>query len=169
MTQRLKSIGYSQLHSNNAVFIHKRSIRTVITAIHVDNMVTIANSAKELSCTQERLFEVFEMKEEDPNWMMGFQLIEDEKEQTISISHEQYIETVLNWFNMSEAKPDPLPMDPGCVLSKKDGPQTEAEKENMENVPYRELVGALTWISLISCPNIAFASCYLGQFNANPG
>ena len=169
MTQRLKSIGYSQLHSDNAVFVRKRSIGTAITAIHVDNMVTIADSTKELGRARKRLFEVFEMKEEDPNWMMGFQLIEDTKEQTISISHERYIETVLNRFNMSEAKPHPLPMDPGCVLSKEDRPQTEAEKEDMENVPYQELVGALTWISLISRPDIAFASRYLGQYSANPG
>ena len=39
----------------------------------------------------------------------------------------------------------------------------------MENVLYHELVGALTWISLISHPDIAFASHYLGQFSANPG
>ena len=39
----------------------------------------------------------------------------------------------------------------------------------MENVPYQELVGALTWISLIYRPDIVFASHYLGQFSANPG
>ena len=109
------------------------------------------------------------MKEEDPHWMMRFQLIEDRNQRTISISHEQYIETVLGRFNTFEAKTHPLPMDPGCVLSKEDGPQTEEEKEDMENVPYRELVGVLTWISLISHPGIAFASRYLGQFSANPG
>jgi hypothetical protein len=29
-----------------------------------------------------------------------------------------------------------LPMDPGYILSKEDGPQTEEEKEDIESVPY---------------------------------
>jgi hypothetical protein len=88
-------------------------------------MVTIAETTKELIQTRKKLFNIFEMKEEDPNWMMGFQLIEDKKDRTISISHKCYIMTVLDHFNMSEAKSHLLPMDPGCVLSKDDGPRTE--------------------------------------------
>ena len=39
----------------------------------------------------------------------------------------------------------------------------------MMNVPYRKLIRALTWIAVVSHPDIAFMTTYLTQFNANPG
>ena len=50
-----------------------------------------------------------------------------------------------------------------------DCPQTDDEKAEMQNVLYRELVGALTWLAVVSQPDIAFAATYLACFNANPG
>jgi hypothetical protein len=65
----------------------KKSEGTAITVTHMDNMVMIADSIRELTHVQKKLFKVFEMKEEDSNCMMGFQLVEDRKERTISILH----------------------------------------------------------------------------------
>jgi hypothetical protein len=39
----------------------------------------------------------------------------------------------------------------------------------MRKYPYRELVGALTWIAVVSRPDIAFATVHLAQFSSNPG
>jgi hypothetical protein len=70
---------------------------------------------------------------------------------------------------MTNCKPAKIPLDHGCKLSKDDGPQTPEEKDKMSKTPYRELVGALIWISLISRPDIAFAARYLSRFSSNPG
>ena len=61
------------------------------------------------------------------------------------------------------------PLDPGTLLSTDDCPTTEDEKAAMMNVPYCKLNGALTWIAIVSHPDITFATTYLAQFNANPG
>ena len=66
-----------------------------ITAIHVDNALTVASSKKMLAETRHALHDLFEMKEEDPNWLMGFKLIDDRKWHTVSISQAQYIDTIL--------------------------------------------------------------------------
>jgi hypothetical protein len=39
----------------------------------------------------------------------------------------------------------------------------------MANKPYCKLIGALTWISITSHPEIAFTATHLAQFNSNPG
>jgi hypothetical protein len=166
--QWLKLISYSQLHSDNVVFIQRKMIGTAVTVIHVNNMATITETTNVLTCTRKKLCEVFEIKEKDPNWMMGFELIENEENRSILISYQQYFETVLDHFNMFEVKSYLLPMDPRCVLSRNNGPETKEEKGDMVDVSYWELVGALTWILLISCPDISFAFHYLSQFSENP-
>lgn len=109
------------------------------------------------------------MKEEDPNWLMGFQLIDDRDNQTTLISHEQYISSVLKRFSMLEAAPVSTPMEAGLSLSVEDGPLSHKDKEAMSVYPYHELVGSLTWISMISRPDILFAASYLGRYFVNPG
>ena len=99
---------------------------------------------------------------------MGFRLIEDRKRRTIAISHRQYIETILARFNLTDAYSTKLPLDPSVVLSKTDAPSTAEEAEEMKRTPYRELTGALLWISLIAHLDIAFAAAHLAQFNSNP-
>ena len=84
------------------------------------------------------------MKEEDPNWLMGFLLVENPTTQTISIDHSQYINTILKRFNMSDCDPAKILLDPVRVLSKDDSPSTDSDKAKMANKPYRKLIGALT-------------------------
>ena len=70
---------------------------------------------------------------------------------------------------MEDCNPARTPLDSNVMLSVYDCPQTDDEKAEMQNVPYRELVGALTWLAVVSRPDIAFATTYLARFNANPG
>ena len=109
------------------------------------------------------------MKEEDPTWLMGFLLVKNPAVQTISIDHSQYINTILKRFNMSDCDPTKIPLDPVHMLLKDDGPSTDGDKAKMANKPYHKLIGALTWISVTSHPEIAFAATHLAQFNSNPG
>jgi hypothetical protein len=67
------------------------------------------------------------MKEKDPNWVMGFQLIDNRAQRTISINHRQYIDAILCCFNMHECEPIDTPLDHVIVLSDKDCPGTDEE------------------------------------------
>ena len=109
------------------------------------------------------------MKEEDPEWVVGFKLVKNREEATISIDHSQYISAVLRRFGMEDCNPAQTPLDSNVVLSVYNCPQTDNEKAKMQYVPYRELVGALTWLAVVLRPDIAFAATYLARFNANPG
>ncbi|KAK7791617.1 hypothetical protein R5R35_014688 [Gryllus longicercus] len=61
---------------------------------------------------------------------------------------------------MMECKPVTTPMDSGTKLVK-----TSGVKEEDQQLPYRELVGALTYLSTMTRPDIAFAVRNLSQFN----
>jgi hypothetical protein len=169
MDERLKTIGFKPIQSDQSVYVRDWKDKRVIIAVHVDNMHSISNSEKELKHAQHQLHELFEMKEEDPNWFMGYQLIPDVENGTISISQHHYINSLLECFNMKESNPRTLPVTPGAHLSKDNGPENEEQKKRMEKVPYWELVGGLLWASRISRPDTSFGTGYFGRFSSNPG
>ena len=160
--------GYLQLISDSAVYI-RRTKNVTILAIHIDNVMSFRNAKSSLDDARAKLHRIFKMKEEDPNWVMGFKLIEDRGEGNISINHSLYIEAILRRFGMEECNLAHTPLDPGTLLSADDCPATEDEKAAMKNIPYCELVGALTWLTVVSHPDTTFAATYLVRFNANPG
>ncbi|KAG5871740.1 hypothetical protein JTB14_011328 [Gonioctena quinquepunctata] len=58
---------------------------------------------------------------------------------------------------MSESKPVNTPLDPNVKLLKPVGSTTDEEVK----VPFRELVGALTYLAVTTRPDISFAASYL--------
>lgn len=62
---------------------------------------------------------------------------------------------------MTEAYPVSTPLDIGTKLKK----PTEEATEQDKKLPYRELVGALTYLAMATKPDICHAVSFLGQFN----
>ena len=57
----------------------------------------------------------------------------------------------------------------GTKLSLMDGPQTEAEKKDMANVPYMNMIRALRYATDCTRLDIAFTTSMLVHYLANPG
>ena len=70
---------------------------------------------------------------------------------------------------MSDCKTVSTPMVPGKKLSTAQCPKTPEEIRAMENIPYINTVGSLLYLSLMTCPDIAYATSVLARFNSNPG
>ncbi|THH13070.1 hypothetical protein EUX98_g9761, partial [Antrodiella citrinella] len=169
MNGKLTSAGYRRLDYDSAVYTRQCKAGNIILAIHVDNFLSFSDSPSELDRARKELHNLFKMKEEDPNWIMGFQLIGDPSQGTIAISHRQYIDTVLKRFGMDDCNPQRTPVESSIVLTKDDCPTSAKDIAEMKAYPYREIVGVILWISLIARPDLAFAAGHLAQFNANPG
>jgi len=61
------------------------------------------------------------------------------------------------------------PMHEKERLSASMSPQSENEKCMMQNVPYREALGKLIYLSIATCPDISYAVGVLCRFSENPG
>ena len=102
-------------------------------------------------------------------WVLGMLMERDRPARSISVSQEAFIDSVLTCFNLTDAATVSTPLAPGAHLSATDCPTTNDEKKEMGNRPYRELVGALSWLALGTRPDIAFAASSLARFGHNPG
>jgi hypothetical protein len=163
-------IGYHQTYSDAAVYVRKTANGDItILAIHVDNVLSFGNTSTGLKIARDQLHKTFAMKEEDPDWVMGFQLVKNQAQRTIAINHGQFIDMILHRFNMHKGEPIDMPLDHAIVISKLDCPTTDNEKTTMRNRPYCELIGALIWLSVVLRLDISFATTHLLHFNSNLG
>ena len=64
-------------------------------------------------------------------------------------------------FGMENSKPVSTPLDPGTKLAKLDS----CLKEELEEYPFRELIGSLMYLAVGTRPDIAFAVNSLSQYN----
>lgn len=87
----------------------------------------------------------------------------------ITMSQEAYIQELLEQYGLQECRIAYVPLEPGNLVSKEDSPKTSDERNEMKNIPYRELIGSLGYISQCTRPDIAFAVSKLAQFSSNPG
>jgi hypothetical protein len=61
----------------------------------------------------------------------------------------------------------PLPV--GVVLDTNMSPKTDSEKRDMDDKPYRSVLGSVMWGQLATRPDLSFAVSLLARFQSNPG
>ena len=102
-------------------------------------------------------------------WLLGLRLNRNIIEKTISLSQIAYIEAIVSHFNFDDLKPSSIPIDPAQPLTRAQCPTTLTDCARMQNIPYREAVGALMYVSMGTRPDITFATSTVAQFMDNPG
>jgi len=70
---------------------------------------------------------------------------------------------------MQDCKPVNTPIDISSKLSEEDCPKSNEEIKLMENIPYRQAVGALMHLAVATRPDIAFAVGLISRYMENPG
>ena len=87
----------------------------------------------------------------------------------VKLSQTPYIEAMAKKFNLENANPKYMPMDPDAKFSKDQMPEVGSEEHNhMRTVPYRELLGSLMYATNVR-GDISGAVNILSRFASNPG
>lgn len=131
----------------------------ILIAIYVDDILFACRSQKKVIHLQNKLSEFVEIKDlGEAKYCLGIEFSQRNSE--ITMRQRGYVNELLQRYGMVECKAVSTPMDLGTKLTKNLNPTEEDQK-----LPYRELVGALTYLSITTRPDIAFVSSHLGQFN----
>jgi len=81
----------------------------------------------------------------------------------ISLEQKDYLRTVLECFNMHNARAAPTPLPQGYVPTPNTSPENPKRKSH-----YQQVIGSLLYLMLGIHPDIAFAVTKMSQFTANP-
>lgn len=83
---------------------------------------------------------------------------------SVAISQQEHIDDMLQRFRMTECKAVSTPMDCGTTNSLKLNPD---EEHRGKEVPYREAIGTLMYLTQASRPDITYAVCKLARYVEN--
>jgi hypothetical protein len=97
------------------------------------------------------------------------EITRDRARRQLYVNQAKLIATILDRFNMDSANPKATPADPSSRLTMSMSPTTESGTFVMRKVPYREAVGCLMYLTIVSRPDIAFAVGQVSRYCENPG
>lgn len=157
-TNFLKTYGFIQCQSDSCVFVGYFNKEKVILILYVDDGLIFSSNKMLLQSVIKTLKSTFNVKVLDMNYFVGLEV--NRTNDSICLTQVNYIEQIIEKFNMSSANPCSTPIDPNIVFIN--------NSEDVVNFPYREAVGSLLFLASVTRPDIAFAVNIVCRYVNNP-
>lgn len=157
----LRKAGANPTSSDPCVYlINEKDAHPTLLAVYVDDLIIVSKNIDTVNHLKEELSRSLEVKDlGSVKYCIGIEFKRTNK--NVILSQESYVSDLLERFNMSDCKPVKTPVDINTKLIKE---ESSSDTSTLK-LPYRELVGALTYLGMTTRPDISFAASYLGQFN----
>ena len=155
----------------NVFFRRSASNRLMIIGIYVDDILISYHprDKEEFQAFLEALKKRFVLKDVGmPKSILGMNLTYDKQRKVIHLDHHQYVEQILERHRMENAKSHSTPASEE-QLGPEHCPTTDSQRLEMQQYPYRALVGELLYLAHMSRPDISHIVGVLSRFLENPG
>jgi hypothetical protein len=160
--------GFKRVEGDYGLYVIWNEDVKCIIALYVDDLLLACNSVLYMDKLKLALHNEYEMKDlGEAKFVLGIKIERDRPRRVIYLHQQQYIENVLERFNMNECKPVTTPMEVSVRLTKSLAPVTDKEKQEMSAVPYQSAVGSLMYAMTCTRPDIAFAVSTVSRFCSN--
>jgi Reverse transcriptase (RNA-dependent DNA polymerase)/gag-polypeptide of LTR copia-type/Integrase core domain/GAG-pre-integrase domain/Zinc knuckle len=156
-------IGYGFIRSkvDSAIYVKGRGENQILFSTYVDDFITVCDLITDFHNLREHLRKFVRITDMgEVRYILGIEVIR-KLNGDLKLSQKQYTKEVLKKFGMERSKPLNTPLDP------KDKLQKFAESESVD-VPYREAIGSLMYLSVATRPDISAAVCVLSKYSSDP-
>jgi hypothetical protein len=161
LDEKLRKHGHIRLYSDPCAYVRWDGDDFVIITVWVDDLLLFASSDWMMEHMKNSLRSEWELTDlGEPQKIIGIEI--KQTDNSITISQQKYIETLLRREMMANANPVGMPMDPNGKL----GPNVEINEPNRSNT-YARLLGELQYISNSTRPDISYAVNKLAAYTAN--
>jgi len=148
----LRKFDFKETEADKCIFVGKYKEHTILLATFVDNGLIVCKSRAILELILKEMSREFDITVSDVSLFVGLQISRNRERKSMFINQSTYAKSILRKFNMSDAKPVSVPADPNTILK-----PVELDSKCVNNIPYREAVGSLTFLAIVTRPDIAFA------------
>lgn len=159
LDEELRTLGLQSSNFDPCVYRFNEGEDLLLVIVYVDDILILSRNLEKIQRIKDGLTKAFSSVKDLGNvkYCLGIEFSINKGE--VKLSQKMYIKKLLEKFNMTEANPVKVPLEPGTALIKEDC------KANDKQYPYRELIGGLMYLSIVSRPDISYAVSYLSQFN----
>lgn len=161
----LGKLGFKKFEWCNCAYRYKKN---VILLLYVDDMIIFGKDQNDIDTVISLLKCHFELKLLGrTRKLLGVEF--EEHDGNVFIHQHDYIKKICLIFNEYRYPISSLPIAKGIIYSKTKGPQTENEKNEMQRIPYRSLIGHLAFLAGRTRPDITYAVNLFSQYQEEPG
>lgn len=170
LNEVLINCGLTRSVTDQCIYFLEGKENILIVTIYVDDILIFSDSDELDLDIRNKLSGTFKMKDlGEASSILGIRITRNKKLNTITIDQESYVQRILKKFNMDDCKPVHTPLETGLKLSKEMSPTSEEEREEMIHIPYRQAIGSLLFLAMISRPDICYAVNALSRYSNDPG
>lgn len=154
----LLNLGYEKLKYEPCLFMKCHNNVKIYVALFVDDFFIFYNCKSSYEQLKTELVNKFKIKDLGQiKQCLGMRV--NVKKDCITVDQEQFVNHILNRFNMSDCHGTETPMEVNLKLEK-------GENNNCDNrYPYQQLIGSLMYLSVLTRPDIAYSVSFLSQYN----
>ncbi|UYV60287.1 hypothetical protein LAZ67_1000726 [Cordylochernes scorpioides] len=154
----LKKKGFMRNPVDPCVYKLKLNEGMIILSLYVDDILTLTENQEVREKCIELLRGHFEAKYIGPVfYLLGVNFTRSNGG-CVTLTQRAYIKSLLERFNLQEGREVSTPMETRPELLE------EEDEENCQDLPYRELIGGLLYISQRTRPDIAYAVSQLARY-----
>ena len=164
----LLKFGLKQSSADPCVYFRRQKEEITIVAIFVDDGLACSSKTGEVNSILSYLSSAFEMRSLPANRFVGLEISRDRVHRQLWVTQSVFVNKLLNKCGMSECNPKSVPADPCTRLDSRAKSHTEEHSAMVQAAPYRETVGSLMYLMVMSRPDIAFAVNQVSKHCENP-
>lgn len=158
-TGYLKQQGFIQSEADPCLFTRARGEEILYLAIWVDDGVLASNRLEAIEKFLEDLSRKFQIRSYPLERFVGVTITRDRGKRQIHLSQPDYAAHVVRNFRMESCHPVAIPADPNVHLVK---PAKGSQLD--ETFPYRQAVGSLLYLAVVTRPDISLAVGLVARF-----
>jgi len=150
--------GFKRSEYDRCVYIKIVDGSTIYLLLYIDDMLIAAKSKKEITTLKKLLSSEFDMKDLGAaKKILGMEINRDIKSGLLFLSQHNYINKVLQRFNMHDAKPVSTPIAPHFKLSAAQCSSSDEDVEYISKVTYSSAVSSLMYVMVCSHSDLSYA------------
>lgn len=174
LAKALKDMGFIQSKADPVLFARARNegsykeAATVILAYVGDLLIVTRGDENDAKAIVGKLSKAPDLRLlGEARHFLGIEIERATKKRFVKISQKQHIADLLKKRHMSNCKANKAILPAGSKLTKDIRPQDPVDIQEVANLPYRSLVGALLYLANCARPDIAHVVGALSRFARN--
>ncbi|XP_050493807.1 multidrug resistance protein homolog 49-like, partial [Bombus huntii] len=150
-------LGFKKNNIELCLYTYGEGENVVYLLIYVDDLLICSKNKGKIQSVKRLLTDKFEMKDlGEVKEYLGINIEYDYLKNEMGLSQKKYIESLANKYKLHNSKLYCTPMETNLKIEK--------AEINREDIGYKNLIGALLYISANTRPDISYSVNYLSRF-----